>query len=525
MRFLGTLMAAAWIAYGTALPAQSQSARIAESVQRITSRSEFAHARFGIAVYDPVRKEMLYRLNADDLFTGASTTKLVTEGTALEILGGDYRFHTRVYALGERTNDGVLRGDLVLVAGGDPNLSNRTLADGTLAFMDEDHSYGGPAVKSDPLAALRTLAKQVAAAGIRRIDGKVLVDASLFPEGLREGGTGVVISPIMVNDNLIDLLMTPGTHEGDPTHLTVSPDIGYVRVVNNVRTGPAGSAPDLAPPDESVAPDGVTVLAAVGSVPAGAPALPFGYPVAEPSRYAEQAFAAALRDADVIAPRSSLGTAEREAALAPLRPRYSASAVVAELASPPLREDVKVTLKVSQNLHAWVTPYLLGALGGKPGRGADRAGFERMRAYLKDNGLDTTGASQGDGAGGNGRFTPAFMVHFLEHMAKQKDFPDFLHALPILGRDGSLVGIQADAPAAGHVFAKTGTDVEDDLLNGRIIVVAKGLAGYIETAGGRRLIFAAYLNNLPIANDPGLVKSVASQVMGEIANAIYEAVP
>jgi len=61
---------------------------------------------------------------------------------------------------------------------------------------------------------------------------------------------------------------------------------------------------------------------------------------------------------------------------------------------------------------------------------------------LQKAGLDTLGAQQGDGAGGDAHFTPEFMVAYLTYMSKQKDYQDFYNALPILGKDGTLFDIQ-----------------------------------------------------------------------------------
>src|SRR5689334_2436414 len=159
---------------------------LAERIQKVTNRPEFAHANFGIKFVSLDTGKVLYSLNSNKLFVPASTTKLLTEGTVLAKLGADYRFHTRVYRTAPIDNKGKLKGDLVLVASGDPNLSNRIRPDGTLAFVDEDHSYNGPAVDGDPLAVIKQLAKDIAAKGIRKIEGRILVDASLFPDGPRE---------------------------------------------------------------------------------------------------------------------------------------------------------------------------------------------------------------------------------------------------------------------------------------------------------------------------------------------------
>src|SRR5499427_65618 len=198
----------------------AQSKELAQRIQKIIDRPEFRHALFGIEFYSLDSHKVLYSLNADKLFTPGSTTKLLTEGTALSLLGADYRFHTRVYRTGRVDEDGALDGDLILVASGDPNLSGRIRDDGTLAFENEDHSYDGDpntrAVPGDPLMVIKRLAQQVKDKGIKKIRGNVIVDASMFREGARELGTGVVMSPIVINDNIIDVVVTPGPSEGAP---------------------------------------------------------------------------------------------------------------------------------------------------------------------------------------------------------------------------------------------------------------------------------------------------------------------
>src|SRR5260370_5235371 len=101
-------------------------------------------------------------------------------------MGADCRLQTRVYRTGSSDKHGSINGDVILVAGGDPNLSNRIQPDGTLAFVDEDHSYAGPALPGDPLLVIKQLAKDVAAKGIHKIEGRVLIDTTLFPDGPRE---------------------------------------------------------------------------------------------------------------------------------------------------------------------------------------------------------------------------------------------------------------------------------------------------------------------------------------------------
>src|SRR5258707_5280103 len=240
-----------------ASPARAQSeSSLSQRIQKVISRPEFAHANFGIEFYSLDTGKVVYALNADKLFVPASTTKILTEGALLATLGADYRFHTRVYRTGPIDKHGTLKGDLVLVASGDPNLSNRIQLDGALAFVDEDHSDSGPALPGDPLLVIKELAKDVAGTGIRKIGGRVLIDASLFPDGPREKGTNIVMSSVMVNDNVIDLVASPGAKECDPVDLKYSPRTSYIKFVNRLITSPEGAKPSFEPPDFATNPDG-----------------------------------------------------------------------------------------------------------------------------------------------------------------------------------------------------------------------------------------------------------------------------
>ena len=200
---------------------------------------------------------------------------------------------------------------------------------------------------------------------------------------------------------------------------------------------------------------------------------------------------------------------------------YTPDRMVAEHVSPPLREDVKITLKVSQNLHASMTPRVLRAV--RAPTDTSKTGFDLEHDFLQRAGLDLTGAQQADGAGGDAHFSPAFMVSFLEYMSHQKDSAIFRAALPILGRDGTLWNIQPSSPAVGHVFAKTGTFAVYDPLNRRLLITGKGLSGYITTADNRHLAFTVYVNNVSVSTEPNATTTVAGQALGEIAAAAYDA--
>ena len=140
-------------------------------------------------------------------------------------------------------SNGVLAGNLVLVASGDFSFGLRDQPDGTLAFNsfpEIDHNYadtgfpGAAVVKgSDPLAALDKLAADIRKAGITEIDGNVAIDDRLF-DTYSEWNDGL-ISPIWVNENVIDITTTP-TSPGEPATIDWRPKTAAITVEGEVKT-------------------------------------------------------------------------------------------------------------------------------------------------------------------------------------------------------------------------------------------------------------------------------------------------
>jgi PBP4 family serine-type D-alanyl-D-alanine carboxypeptidase len=469
-------------------------------------------------VYDLDAHRVLYARNSDLMMVAASTTKLLTEGTSLALLGPGFRWTSPVYRTGAVDAQGVLHGDLVLVASGDPNLSQRIRPDGTLAFENEDHAYDGSAdtkaVPGDPLAVLRDLAAQVAKAGIKRVDGGVFIKTSLFPDQGAEGGTGVIVSPIVVNDNLVDVRVTPAARAGDPVTISVSPATPYVTFVNHATTGAPKSDATIDMSGDVRDASGHHTVTIVGSQPAGRPML-YAYRVPEPRAFAEAAFAVALGDAGVtVAPSSAAAAADT----AMCEACVSAN-LVAQHVSPPLSEDAYITLKVSQNLHATLMPYMWAVYKAHATSDYLVKGFALEANLLRSAGLDVGQAAQQDGEGSSAFFTPDFMVHYLAWARTQSWYAYLLRGLPIMGVDGTLAKIQQSSPARGKVFAKTGTDGSTNYLNDGGMT-EKGLAGYITTRGGHHVAFAFYIGAMPGPHDED-TGGVAGQILGGMATATY----
>ncbi|MGH7738252.1 MAG: D-alanyl-D-alanine carboxypeptidase/D-alanyl-D-alanine endopeptidase [Candidatus Tyrphobacter sp.] len=493
--------------------------RLREAIGHLITRPQYTRGFFGIAVYDLDDARTIYALNARRLFVPASTTKTLTEGTALGVLGPNFRFTTPVYRTGP-VNDGVLDGDLVVVASGDPDISQRIQPNGTLAFENQDHAYDGSpetkAVPGDPVAVLRDLARQVAARGIRRVTGRVVVDASLFPDGGAEGGTGTEIDPMILNDNLVDVIIAPGARVGDPaTVVSISPQTPYARFVDTATTAGAHVDDTLAMNDAGDG-HGGKIVTISGTVKVTDKPTLYAYRVSNPPRFAEDAFSLALRDAGVAIADPPVDAPFDRAAYAA---SYTPANLVAQHVSPPLSEDVKVTLKVSDNLHAAEMPYLLGVYGAHATHDQLQAGFDVEAAFLRRAGLDLSGAAQSDGEGANDWFAPEFIVKYLAWVRRQPWYGDFYGSLPIMGVDGTLADVERHAPGRGRVHAKTGTWAWGNLLSHGAIY-SKGLAGYVTTRSGHHIAFCLYVNTIPIAHDAD-GEAILGGLLGAIANAIY----
>ncbi len=466
-------------------------------------------------VYDLDTHRVLYARNGGTLMVAASTTKLLTEGTSLALLGPDFRWTTPVYRTGPIDANGVLTEILCSSQAAIRISRNGSEPNGTLAFENEDHAYDGSpetkAVPGDPLAVLRDLAAQVVKAGIKTIRGNVLVDSSLFPDQGAEGGTGVTVSPIVVNDNVVDVTIAPGEHAGDPASIAVSPQTPYVRFVNRATTGAPKSDATIDMSADARQSDGSHVVTITGAQPSG-PSVLYAYRVPEPKLFAEAAFKVALTDAGVVVDEPKTPSAEPE-------PPYDPANLVAKHVSPPLSEDAYITLKVSDNLHAGLMPYMWAVYLAHAKSEYLKAGFALEANMLAGAGLDVSQAAQQDGLGSSAFFTPDFMAHYLAWVRTQKWYPYLLRGLPIMGVDGTLVSIQKTSPARGKVFAKTGTDGSTNYLNDGEIV-EKGLAGYITTRGGRHVAFAFYIGAMNGPHDEN-TGEVAGQILGGMAAATY----
>jgi D-alanyl-D-alanine carboxypeptidase/D-alanyl-D-alanine-endopeptidase (penicillin-binding protein 4) len=503
---------------GLLVPAARGADDLAARIEAVTNGPDYKQARWGLLVVDAETGKTLYERDADRLFMPASVTKLFSCAAALVAFGPDHKFETPVYRRGE-VDEGRLGGDLILVAKGDLTLGGRTTADGKMAFKDHDHIYANfpsgnesEVTDTDPLAGITALAKQVKEAGIRRIDGDVLIDDRLFARARGSGSGPDLLTPVVVNDNVIDVLITPADKAGDPAVVKMRPQTSLIQMDAQVSTG-AEKGQQWIKIDSA----GHNRFTVRGQVRAKSQPLVRIYPVDEPAAFARALFIEALRREGVAVSASPLSPPEGEL---PERDGYGKLARVAAYQSPPFGELIKVTLKVSHNLYASTLPLLVAA---KHNQRTLADGLRHQRRALADLGVPVETISFGGGAGGAiaDNVTPRATVALVRAMRKRDDWPTYRAALPVLGVDGTLVDVApAGSPAKGKVMAKTGTLVYEDVMNGRPLLRSKAMAGVMTTAGGRELAFAIFVNDVPLPR--GVTPTREGKVLGKLAEIIQQ---
>ncbi|MFC9030500.1 D-alanyl-D-alanine carboxypeptidase/D-alanyl-D-alanine endopeptidase [Streptomyces arboris] len=460
--------------------------RLDPRITEIMRKPDYPNAQWGLLQQDPESGRVIHSRFAEQLFIPGSVAKLFGTSGAWDTLGGDHRFRTPVYAVGERRGS-TLNGDLGLVAQGDLTLGGRTRPDGTVDYTALDHTYandfpGATLTPQDPLAGIDQLAQQVRRSGITRVEGDVVVDDRLFrPEPVFDPTP----TPLIINDNLIDLLTTPGARPGAPARLDWRPKVAPYRVTSTVRTVAAGEPTDI---EVTTSGDGTRIQLS-GTIAAGSePALKVS-PIADPAAFGRTALIEALGRAGVEVTANPTGANP----VGRLPGSYEGRPRLALFTSPPYAQYAKLIFKVSHNLGGNLAICLMAVEAGSK---ECMDGFPVLAGFLERAGVDRKQVQLLDGRGGNpiDRTTPKAVVQLLSHWHRTPEAAVFRNALPILGVDGLLADNCTNCPARGKVFAKTGAAVGLDALNNRLAVGAITIAGYLDKGNGRFDVFFAGVN-------------------------------
>ena len=475
---LATVFATVAATVGAAGPVPAHHDGLSPEIRAIMDKPGYQHAQWGLLELDPAG-HVVHSRYPNQFFIPGSTTKLVSVSAAWHALGGEHRFTTPVQAVGSR-HGAVLDGSLVLVAQGDLTMGGRTAPDGSVSYTSIDHTYaddvpGATLTPEDPLAGLDEIARQVRRSGITRVQGNVAIDSRLFtsPANLDPAPT-----PLIVNDNVIDLLTT-ATTPGSPAKLSWRPQVAPYQVRSTVRTVAAGGTTDIA---VSASPDG-TRISLSGTIAAGAqPALRISA-VQHPDAFGRTALIEALARAGVTVTAPPTGPNPS----AGLPGSYDGTQRVAAYVSPVFAQYARLILKVSHNLGANLGICLLAVNAGSH---QCQDGFAGVNGFLRQAGIDPTQLQLLDGRGSNpvDRVTPTVENEILRYWEGTPEATRFREALPVLGVDGSLASAcegRPTCPGKGKVWAKPGTVVALDAVNQRLAVGGDTLGGYLDAGHGR----------------------------------------
>jgi D-alanyl-D-alanine carboxypeptidase/D-alanyl-D-alanine-endopeptidase (penicillin-binding protein 4) len=443
-------------------PAAAQNGDLTSRVEAVLAQAG-PGTRFGIVVVDDQGRDVV-AIEPDARFIPASNTKMFTTATALDTMGDLTQPDT--------TGGAAVRldgRDVVLIGNGDARLSS---------------------ADDCTVDCLTTLADAVASK--TRVVGDVIGDDTLFPDERWSPGMswnnipsryGTGISALTMDDNELPVTVTPGA-VGAPPRVELP---AYYTVDNRLITVP-GSKSSI---EFDRAPNGYE-LRLTGTIGADAKPDTLHVGIDDPARYAAWRFAQLLK-ARGVRVTGTVGVRHRPLMPAddpavrgnapPARPPLPP--VLAKLTPPPLMDDMHLTMKVSQNLHAEL---FLRRTSLVAGSGSIADGQVAVRAMLAKAGVPraTFDFSDGSGMSSYNRVAPRGAVILLRWIATQPWGAAWRETLPVGGVDGTLARRFGGTLLDHKLFAKTGT------LN-----ASAALSGYMIAKSGRTLTFSTYANDIP----------------------------
>ena len=458
--------------------------QLRRDLQAIFSAPTVDHGLWSVAVHSLRGGETLYSSNSFRLQVPASNQKVLTTAVAAERLGWDYRYTTRLYATGPISSAGQLDGDLVVVSNGDPTINPR-------------HELRW--------AAFDDWAKQLAAKGVRIINGRLIGDDNAFAEpgwGLGWSwddfvfGYGAPVSALQYNENQVELLIGPGIAAGQRAIISVSPPGSGLTLDHAVVTAPAGAQSEVS--FERI--PGSTVIRVSGQVAAEAAPLRETAAVPNPTTFYLNALHEALGRHGI-----AVGGPVVDIDDLPVAPDASKGLLLLEDRSASVFEIVDVTNKWSRNLYAET---LLRSLSpaGKPA--TTEAGLKVLTETLSGWGVSTNYylARDGSGLSRYDYLSPDALIGALTYMWRHPALADnFRSSLPLAGQSGSLANRLKGTSGESRVWAKTGSMSQ-----------VRSLAGYVMTAEGEPLVFSFMVNGFRVptreidaAIDQALLRLVA----------------
>ncbi len=457
--------------------------RLHNAMNRLLDAEGFEHGFWGVHVVDIESGRTLYARNAGKSLVPASNAKLYTTAAALDLLGPDYRFETRLYIDGIIDEEGALQGNVIVRGGGDPTLGGHYLADS--GDWDED---------IDALAVFRAWADSLRAAGVRRIAGDIIGDDDVIddvPLGVNWSWDdetwyySAQLGGLTFHDNVIHLYVH-GQSPGMPATLAWEPlNTGYVQVVNRTRTTEAGTT--LKEGYRRLR--GRNTIEVATTLPPGAGELE-EITVENPTAYTVYVLRETLLESGIAVAGDPVDADDLS-----IKPSYETPTYrqVATHRSAPLPEVASMINKPSQNLYADLLMKMIGVAHPKENSdltpGSAAMGVEAAMGAFARAGVDTSAIRLVDGSGLSrlNLVAPEMTTSLLSFMwthPNERVRAAFYDSLPVAGESGSLKRRMRQGAAAGNVRGKTGT-----------LTFASSLSGYARARNERMLAFSIMSNH------------------------------
>jgi len=239
MRILYMAMSFLWIInFPSTIKAQTLQQKIRNAYSQFEHDPNLQHAVTSLTVLNANTGALVFSKQDNIGLATASTLKTITSAAAYYILGADYVYETKLLYTGS-INNGVLDGDIVIKGSGDPSLGS-----------DRFDTTKGTVLLAKWTDAIRQ-------AGIKKINGSIIGDDLLF-DGQTAGPRwiwqdmgsyyGAGVSGLNWRENLVDAQIRPGDKVGAATSLqSTTPNISYLKLVNESTTGVAGSGDKIYP--------------------------------------------------------------------------------------------------------------------------------------------------------------------------------------------------------------------------------------------------------------------------------------
>ena len=444
-----------------------------DDVEAILPRDRWPTARWGLLAVSLDRGDTLVAADADEMLAPASNVKLLTSAAALDALDPGFHYTTYLLADGEVV-DGVLHGDLILYGTGDPTLDDAPGAGGASPFEE--------------------MARELLRRGIRRVNGDLVGDASLFQGPERAPGWNpddfnddyaARASALGFTENVLTVEVVPGRTPGSRPLLRLLPEGSQAGLVNEARTVSGPPRPIRLQRRDPGDPIRVT-----GEVRAGARGVRRTITVDDPVLHAASGLRAVLQRHGIPVvghtrairdPGASVVTGSRTWAPAFGR---SAPEVVATHRSPPLQDILTVVNQRSHNLYADMVSMTVGRV--MEGDGSFQGGARATTAFAQRvAGVgDRMSLVDGSGLSRENRATAGAFISVLQAMSRGPHWSAYLETLPEAG--GRSLRRMGRSAADGNLRAKTGT-----------IKNVSALSGIVRSTDGEAVLFSILANGVP----------------------------